>query len=237
MKRLLFAAAGLFALAAPAVAADVRAPTYKAPPPPAPIAQVYNWTGFYVGGHVGGAFAGNNTLSGNDGRFLGGGQIGFDYQFAPNWVAGIEGQYSWLGGNNNSGGLAFVPAGLATLDNRGIGSVTGRLGYTWGPVLAYAKGGYAVVDRDLGVTQAGVPVPFTTTGRGKDGYTIGAGLEYMFAPNWSAKTEYQYYNFGKTTFTAGPPAIVGTSFKNDEHTVKAGVNYRFTWGGPQVPRY
>ena len=59
----------------------------------------------------------------------------------------------------------------------------------------------------------------------------------MFAPNWSAKAEYQYYDFGRTTFTAGPPAIVGTSFKNDEHTVKAGVNYRFTWGGPQVPRY
>ena len=59
----------------------------------------------------------------------------------------------------------------------------------------------------------------------------------MFAPNWSAKAEYQYYDFGRTTFVAGPPAIVGTSFKNDEHTVKAGLNYRFTWGGPQVPRY
>ena len=65
---------------------------------PAPVAQVYNWTGFYIGGHVGGAFAGNDTFSGSDGRFLGGGQVGFDYQFAPNWVAGIEAQYCWLGG-------------------------------------------------------------------------------------------------------------------------------------------
>jgi outer membrane immunogenic protein len=235
MKRLLLAAS-LVAISAPAFAADIR-PVTKAPPMPAPMAQVYNWTGFYIGGHVGGAFAGSDAFGNNNGRFLGGGQVGFDYQFAPNWVVGIEGQYSWLGGGNNNNGLAFVPAGLATLDNRGIGSVTGRLGYAWGPVLLYGKGGYAVVDRDLSVTQAGVPVAYTTSGRGKDGYTVGAGLEYMFAPNWSAKAEYQYYDFGKTTFTAGPPALVGTSFKNDEHTIKAGLNYRFTWGGPQVPRY
>lgn len=222
------------ALAAPAVAADIRTPVTKAPVAPPPIVQVYNWTGFYIGGHVGGAFAGDNTFTGSDGRFLGGGQVGFDYQFAPNWVAGIEAQYSWLGGNNRT--LAFAPSGVVTLDNRGIGSVTGRLGYAFGPLLAYAKGGYAFVDRDVNVTQFGAPVASATTGRGKDGYTIGAGLEYLFAPNWSAKAEYQYYDFGSTTFNA-PPAIAGTSFKNDEHSVKAGVNYRFTWGGPQGPRY
>jgi outer membrane immunogenic protein len=235
MKRLLLAAAGLVALAAPAAAADMR-PVTRAPVAPAPVVQVYNWTGFYIGGHVGGAFAGSDTFNGSDGRFLGGGQVGFDYQFAPNWVVGIEGQYSWLGAND-SNGLAFAPAGLATLDNRGIGSVTGRLGYAWGPVLLYGKGGYAVVDRELNVSQFGTPVAFSTSGRGKDGYTVGAGLEYMFAPNWSAKAEYQYYDFGKTTIDTGPAAIVGSSFKNDEHTVKAGVNYRFTWGGPPVPRY
>ena len=88
-----------------------RAPYTKAPAYAAPI---YNWTGFYIGGHVGGAFGGDNsfnglTLSNNDGRFLGGVQAGADYQFAPNWVVGIEGQYSWLG-NNNIG--ALFPAGL-----------------------------------------------------------------------------------------------------------------------------
>ena len=59
----------------------------------------------------------------------------------------------------------------------------------------------------------------------------------MFAPNWSAKAEYQYYNFGSTTITAGPPDIVGARFRNDEHTVKAGLNYRFGWGGPVVSKY
>jgi len=61
----------------------------------------------------------------------------------------------------------------------------------------------------------------------------------MFAPNWSAKAEYQYYDFGTTQFNAGsPPALVGASVRNDEHTVKVGVNYRFGWGGaPTTARY
>ena len=81
-------AAALAAMAAPALAADMpprpytKAPAYTAPQ------VVYNWTGFYIGGHVGGAFAGNNSLQGSDARFLGGVQGGFDYQFAPNWVMG-----------------------------------------------------------------------------------------------------------------------------------------------------
>ena len=79
--------------------------------------------------------------------------------------------------------------------------------------------------------------PSPPTGNHKDGYTVGAGLEYMFAPNWSAKVEYQYYNFGSTTFTGGPAEIVGARFRDDEHTVKAGLNYRFGWGGPVVANY
>jgi len=59
----------------------------------------------------------------------------------------------------------------------------------------------------------------------------------MFAPNWSAKAEYQYYNFGSTTFTSGPAPIVGSRFRDDEHTAKVGVNYRFGWGGPVAAKY
>jgi outer membrane immunogenic protein len=59
----------------------------------------------------------------------------------------------------------------------------------------------------------------------------------MFAPNWSAKAEYQYYNFGNTTFTSGPAPIVGNRYRDDDHTVKVGVNYRFGWGGPVQSRY
>jgi outer membrane immunogenic protein len=242
MKKILLGAASLAAMAAlagPALAADMpprpysKAPAYTAP------AVVYNWTGFYIGGHVGGAFAGDNSLVSSDARFLGGVQAGFDYQFAPNWVLGAEAQYSWLGSNNNNNGVLFPGGTLVTANNNDqIGSVTGRLGYTWGPALLYAKGGYAWRDgNNIGVTIAGVPQGFSTDGNRKDGYTVGGGLEYMFAPNWSAKAEYQYYNFGNTTFTTGPADIVGTRFRNDEHTVKAGINYRFGWGGPVAGKY
>jgi outer membrane immunogenic protein len=242
MKKTLIGAASLAALTAfagQALAADMPARTYsKAPAYTAP-AVVYNWTGFYIGGHVGGAFAGDNSLVSSDARFMGGVQAGFDYQFAPNWVLGAEAQYSWLSGGNNNNGVLFPGGTLVTATNADqIGSVTGRLGYTWGPALLYAKGGYAWRDgNNIAATVAGVPQAFTTDGNRKDGYTVGGGLEYMFAPNWSAKAEYQYYNFGNTTFTTGPADIVGVRSRNDEHTVKLGVNYRFGWGGPVAAKY
>jgi outer membrane immunogenic protein len=236
MKKLLLGAAAMIAFAVPAVAADLPARPYtKAPAYTAPE-NVYNWTGFYIGGHLGGAFAGDNNIAGSDGRFLGGVQGGADYQFARNWVVGIEAQYSWLPTNNN-GGLVFPGGTLLTQDTRGLGSVTGRLGYTWGPALLYAKGGYAFHDNSINASIAGISQPFTSSGNKRDGYTVGGGLEYLFAPNWSAKVEYQYYNFGNTTFTGGPADIVGANVRNDEHTVKAGLNYRFGWGGPVVAKY
>ena len=236
MRRILLGAAAMVVVAIPALAADLQAHKYtKAPAYTAPEA-IYNWTGFYIGGNLGGAFAGNNSLQGSGGRFMGGVEGGFDYQFAPNWVVGAEAQYDWLSNNNN--GRLFPGGVLVTSKNNELGSVTGRVGYTWGPALLYGKGGFAFRDNNnLGVTVAGVPAGFTTNGKRQDGYTVGAGLEYMFAPSWSAKAEYQYYNFGSTTFTSGPAPIVGARFRDDEHTVKVGVNYRFGWGGPVAAKY
>jgi outer membrane immunogenic protein len=238
MKRILLGTAAMVAFAAPAFAADLPARTYtKAPAYTPPEQAIYNWTGFYIGGHLGGAFPGNNSLESSDGRFLGGVQGGYNYQFAPNWVIGAEAQYSWLAGNSGSG-VTFPGGTVVTGNTDQLGSVTGRFGYTWGPALLYAKGGYAWRDNpNIGVGFAGTPQNFTTDGNHRDGYTVGAGLEYMFAPNWSANIEYQYYNFGNTTFTSGPAEIVGSRFRNDEHTVKAGLNYHFGWGGPTASRY
>ncbi|SED89838.1 outer membrane protein [Bradyrhizobium erythrophlei] len=229
MKKLLLGAVAGIACAAPAFAADLPARTYpKAPAYTAPEA-VYNWTGFYVGGHVGGAFAGNNSLGGDKVRFLGGLQGGFDYQFASNWVIGAEVQFSGLTGNGGKG--STLPAGTLVTSNQ-LGSITGRLGYAWGPALLYAKGGYAVRDNlNIGAGSSGIPVVVATNGSHRSGFTLGGGLEYMFARNWSAKAEYQYYNFGNTTFAGGPATIVGVRFRDDEHTVKVGFNYRFGWGG------
>jgi outer membrane immunogenic protein len=212
MKKILLstAALALVALAAPASAADLAARPYTKAPAYAPATPIYNWTGFYIGGHVGGAFPGNdnNLLGGsNDGTFMGGVQGGYDLQFAPNWVVGIEANYSFLSTSSN-------------FDNRGLGSVTGRLGYTWGPSLLYVKGGYAWADSRFTNGFAG--------DGGRDGYTVGGGLEYLFAQNWSGKIEYQYYDFGNVNFLT-PTRVVG-GFKNDEHTIKAGLNYRFNLG-------
>jgi outer membrane immunogenic protein len=242
MKKLLLATVALVALGAtvPALAADLAArPVYTKAP--LPVAPIYNWTGFYIGGHLGGAFTSDNGFGGatlannNNGQFLGGIQGGADYQFAPNWVIGAEAQYSWLTSNNNS--VAF-PGGFAyTLNDRGLGSVTGRIGYTWGPGLLYVKGGYAYADNSESLTLGGVPIAFNFNNDHNNGYTVGAGLEYMFAPNWSAKVEYQYYNFGSPTFVNPVALAPFGSFRDDEHTVKVGVNYRFNWASPVVARY
>jgi outer membrane immunogenic protein len=139
---------------------------------------------------------------------------------------------------SSNNGVLFPGGVLVNSNSDQLGSVTGRLGYAWGPALLYAKGGYAFKDSDgLTASVAGSPVAFTTDSNHRDGYTVGAGLEYMFAPSWSAKIEYQYYNFGSTTFVTGPVGLVGTRYRDDENTVKAGINYRFNWGGPVVARY
>jgi outer membrane immunogenic protein len=239
MKKLLLGTVALVALgAAPALAADLAARPYTKAP--AYASPVYNWTGFYVGGHIGGAFGGNNNFAGfggnNDGRFLGGVQVGADYQFAPNWVLGVEGQYSWLGDNNNS--VAFTGTGLGyvyTNNQRALGSVTGRIGYTWGPAMLYAKGGYAFSDNSETLLLGTVAQPFSFDSGHRDGYTVGGGLEYMFAPNWSAKAEYMYYNFGNSRFVAPVALAPFGSFRTEDHTVKVGLNYRFNLGGPVAP--
>ncbi len=218
-------------------AADLPARTYtKAPVYAAPV---YNWTGIYVGAHIGAAFGGddgfNTTIAGltgskRDAAFLGGGQIGADYQFAPNWLVGIEGQISGLSNNDRR-----FTNGINSFRDRSdwLASVTGRLGYTWGPGLIYAKGGVAFRD-DSGLAATAGFLP-AVTDRKSTGYTVGGGLEYMFAPAWSAKIEYQYYNFDTTSVASLPAGAL--SYKDDLHTVKVGVNYHFNWGGPVVARY
>ena len=125
MRRLLIGAAVLSQLSRlrPQQPTCRRRSYTKAPAMTAPQA-IYNWTGFYIGGHLGGAFAGGNSLEGANGRFLGGVQGGFDYQFAPNWVMGLEAQYSWL--NRNTTGATFPGGVVVTGSNNQLGSVTGR---------------------------------------------------------------------------------------------------------------
>ena len=236
MKKILLAATVAALSSTAAFAADLPARTYTKAP--AYVAPIYNWTGFYIGAKVGGAFKGSNGFTTDDASvvgtrdsssFIGGGVVGANYQFAPNWVVGLEGEFNGLSNNRHS----FVngTGESISLKNDWLASVTGRLGYTWGPGMIYAKGGVAFRDNGgIGTNTVAL------VDRNDTGYTVGAGLEYMFAPAWSAKIEYQYYNFDRTNvvLTAAPSTI---SYRDDLHTVKAGINYHFNWGGPVVAKY
>ncbi|ABA03999.1 possible outer membrane protein [Nitrobacter winogradskyi Nb-255] len=205
MKKILLITAAVLVSVPAASAADLAPRPYTKAPPYVP-APIYNWTGFYLGGHIGGAFS-----NGRDGVFLGGVQSGWDLQFAPNWVFGLEGSYS------------FLDSGIAGA-NLGLGSATARLGYTWGgPALFYVKGGYGTA-----VLRGNNAIFGINPNIGLDGYTVGAGLEYMFTQNWAGKVEYQYFDFGR---------IAGTNINLDTHTVKVGLNYRFNLGAPAAAPY
>lgn len=196
MKKILLSGVAIAALfaAAPASAADVpvrqQQPYYKAAPAP-----VFNWTGFYFGGHIG--YGWGDTLVGGDmDGFLGGVQAGYNWQLSRNWVFGIEADISGTDLNN------AVPAHVDYL-----GTLRARVGYTWDRTMFYGTGGLAWNRASV------VGVHDTDTG-----YALGLGLEWAFAPNWSAKVEYMYYAFDNTSF-------VPTDL--DISTVKFGVNYRF----------
>src|SRR4051794_9675461 len=174
--KILSVTVALLALSAtsPALAADFgdrpygQAPAYAAP--------IYNWTGFYIGGHLGGGLSSSEALNGivtdnnQSGRLLGGVQAGADYQFGQNFVIGVKAQYSWLGGANNG---IFSPGGFFyTNARRALGSLTGRVGFAWGPALLYAKGGYAYSDNRETLPFGGAPIAFAFDRNRRDGYTV-----------------------------------------------------------------
>ena len=114
-----------------------------------------------------------------------------------------------------------------------MASVTGRLGYAWGQVLGYVKGGgaWARDDYDVFVTATGAPAASASETRG--GWTAGLGGEYAITRNWSAFIEYDHYGFGTraNTFVTPPGGTFGTAdIKQELDVVKGGVNYKFNWG-------
>jgi outer membrane immunogenic protein len=241
------AVAALAAGAMPAAAADLSTwPIYKAP---TITPSYYNWSGFYVGGHIGGGWADKDWtqtfpggLAGNSASFradglIGGGQIGYNWQ-SGNWVFGLEADASWSG-QSGSGVQNPLTAWTSTTDINWFGTVTGRVGYAWDRVLVYGKGGVAWANEDHSQTFGGVLV--SSTSSTPTGWTIGLGLEYAFGNNWSAKVEYNYLDLGNKNinFVNATPVQPSNSFDIDQkmHVVKFGVNYRFDWGAPITARY
>ena len=250
MKKLVLAASIVVFGTATASAADLAPRYYKAPPPV--VSPLYNWSGFYAGINGGWgtshncwtrtATAGAAILPVSEGCHDAdggtvGGQIGYRWQ-AANWVFGLEAQGNWADFRGSNASLLF--GGVATNRTKidAFGLFTGQVGYAWNNVLAYVKGGAAVTDNryDGLATVSGI-VTDTAGSNTKWGGTVGAGIEYGFAPNWSFAVEYDHLFMGTDNYafnTAGL-ATRNESIKQDADLVTVRLNYRF--GGPVVARY
>ncbi|MCK1390924.1 outer membrane beta-barrel protein [Bradyrhizobium sp. 1] len=237
-KNLLLAAVSLVALGAtaPALAADLAARPYTKAP--AMIATVYDWSGFYIGINGGGASShatwdligvgreGSHDATGG----TVGGQVGYRMQ-SGQWVFGVEGQGNWadFSGSHTSALTGFN--NHTKIDSFGL--ITGQVGYAWNNVLIYAKGGAAVVGTKYDVSFAGVQTASASDTRW--GGTIGAGLEYGFAPNWSVGVEYNHIFLSghDQTLTGLLPQF--EHIKQDVDMGLVRLNYKF--GGPMIARY
>jgi outer membrane autotransporter protein len=250
----------------------------KVKAPPHPYVGPTNWTGFYVGGFAGVEegktdmrFQGSPLLAappftvGNNPRVmgaLGGVEAGYNYQFASNWVIGVEGD---IGGANVNGAktctsqqnlISFVELTCRDASDW-TATLAGRLGYSWNRTLFYVKAGGAWADdrsstscafgplngTALGVfaigpclNPAGVPTNGFSSSGTRSGWVLGYGTEFDLGKNWSAKAEYDYLDLGSRTATMSD----GMTIMRDSGAlsqVKVGVNYRFTAGPAVVAKY
>lgn len=244
----LLASTTILALSGIAYAADMPV---KAPPM-APAPPAISWTGWYVGlnggyhwgadpcvqtlttnvssigglnGDIGAAVASQGTgrVCTDDSGFIGGGQVGYNWQINK-WVVGLETDFQGATNGNNQASITnvgTVPGSgvsstgriTSSTDLRWLGTLRGRLGIVVDQsLLVYGTGGlaYGKVDGSTTITEtlgySDTPAPFGTGGSfsgTRTGWTAGGGFEYMFAPNWSVKAEYLYYDLGQVTGSLG----------------------------------
>lgn len=249
MKKLVVTLIVVFGFGGVTLAADLpeEAPAL---PPPAP--ERFDWTGFYLGGHLGGAWVEENRSIDLDGwngfglrtnidsktLFVGGGQVGYNFQ-ADSFVFGVEADITYLGYSSG----AFDPPPSIAGDTRQeveadwLGTLRARLGYAFNSTLLYATGGLAFSDLEYSVRDSSTAPPGVGTLSGssltKDsdfGWTLGGGAEFAFTENWTVKGEYLYVHFdGKRP--CGVSGGGGTfCFRFDDtkmHLFRIGVNYIF----------
>jgi outer membrane immunogenic protein len=238
MKRMLWAGAFALLVGGQALAADLP------PPPPAPRAPatyvpttvpVYNWSGIYIGANGGYSYGTSSwsdptgallippgavaTGNFNPKGWLAGGTIGANYQFWGGAVLGVEADWDWsnLNGTTSTPGVC-LPGGCETKADW-MSTVRGRAGWAFDRVLLYGTGGAAFAPIQAGFN--GFPLQSTT----QVGWTAGAGLEFAFAPNWTAKAEYLYADLG--SFTCTVDCFGNTSVKFTDNIIRAGVNFKF----------
>jgi outer membrane immunogenic protein len=244
------------AVSGQALAADLPPRGYNKAP--AMAAPVTNWSGLYVGGNVGYGWGNANTafsflptptffedntaLDTKSKGVIGGAQLGYSWQMGA-IVAGLETdiQGSGIKGSRRSPFFdtdagAFVPGEFLSTEQKlsWFGTVRGRLGATVTPdLLLYATGGlaYGHVDASANTFFDSANQYPASVSQTKAGWTAGAGAEWMFARNWSAKVEYLYLDLGNVSAighsASAPNLAVAYTWKTQENIVRAGVNYHF----------
>jgi outer membrane immunogenic protein len=215
----------------------------KAAPVPAAI---YDWTGFYIGATAGGSVGASDHVDRATGLSdangynitggLGGGTIGYNWQISR-FVIGFEGDGSWGSeyGSNTDLGAVGNPAFLSSTKETWVATARFRVGYAVDNLLFYGTGGYAAAGAEAGIKDANTLALLASTTSTHSGWTAGGGLEWGFAPNWSAKFEMLYMQLNSTTFNTvqgeGPRSV-----PLNDTMARVGINYRFG-GGPVVAKY
>jgi outer membrane immunogenic protein len=221
-----FLAAACLGLAAVqnAWAADLSRPVYKAPP--GPVIAPYSWTGFYLGANVGyGWGRASATVAGFtdsidlDGIVYGG-QVGYNYQFFGNWVAGIEFDFQGTSQKHDFADPSGTLVGSNTIP--WFGTLRGRIGYAFADRwLLYFTGGGGYGEFKTEGTLAGVPF---SAKKDEWFWALGGGVEAALWGNWTGRVEYLYLDTGDLNQTVlGVP--VTTRFK--DNIVRGAINYRF----------
>ena len=258
MKRLATCAIAVALIGTPALAADMGVPSrsYYPPLPPA----IYDWTGIYVGGHIGGGMlvdsVGQNGVS--TGGFnlagtgnlrptgvIGGAQVGANYEFVP-WVVGIEGSWtdSAINGNTLIGctgpcviGTTAIAQERFTSQAQWFAALTGRFGYAANDWLFYGMNVRYTEDLLSAVGTAtigpGMTVATQVLTDNRTGFTVGVGIELGLVENLSGKIEYDFYDFGSKNYNFN--VITPVSVNSNLHAIIVGLNYKFNWSGGPKP--
>ena len=231
-------------IAGPAFAADLGArPIYKAPA----LAPVFSWTGWYIGGNAGYGWGASTdtTVFTNYGfnevggpfpslkpkGFIGGGQIGYDWQ-VTNWVFGLVADFQ--GADIKDSTTIITPDVTKSLSEKldFLGTVRGRLGWAANNWLFYGSGGLAYGDVHTALTFAetfaGGDVVAASRSETRVGWAAGGGINYAFTPNWIGGVDYIHYDLGHTSISG----VAGTDFltisqKVSGDIVRGVINYKF----------
>jgi len=208
-------------------------------PPPAPTFTYiwYNWNGVYIGGNLGGAWASGTltdnlsgaSFTGDTSGFVGGGQIGYNWQVAPQIVLGAEGMFDGTSISKSSNAVNIFNGDLlqGSARTNSVSTIAARFGYAADRWLYYGKAGGGWVRNSATVTDltTGASVSSSAT---NNGWLLGAGIEYGIIPNWTVKLEYDY--LGLRSWTRSSLLFVGdtVTLSRQINMFTVGTNYKFT---------